>query len=147
MRCPRCRGQMSEESVQGVQVDRCGCGAIWFDRGELERLRQRDRESASRGRLLVLRTGEPSGFTCPRCTNSDLETVNVDSKEVGGCRRCSGLYVDGEVYREIKTAWRKDARWRKRLERVGREEEEGGSGGTFWFIFGATLAGHWLGLF
>jgi Zn-finger nucleic acid-binding protein len=37
--CPRCRHKMSPVTLKGSPVDLCtGCGALWFDAGELEKL-------------------------------------------------------------------------------------------------------------
>ncbi len=39
MICPKCGGQMKEESLHGVMIDRCGsCAGIYLDRGEFELL-------------------------------------------------------------------------------------------------------------
>ena len=35
--CPRCGSEMSEATVEHVNVDRCtGCGGVFLDKGELE---------------------------------------------------------------------------------------------------------------
>jgi len=46
MKCPKCYGNLIEETYQGVNIDRCEeCGGVWLDSGELERL-SRHQESA-----------------------------------------------------------------------------------------------------
>lgn len=39
IRCPKCQAPMRGQERSGVVIDRCtGCGGIFLDRGELERL-------------------------------------------------------------------------------------------------------------
>ena len=39
LRCPKCGGQMAEEELSGIMIDRCGsCQGIFFDAGELDLL-------------------------------------------------------------------------------------------------------------
>jgi hypothetical protein len=44
--CPRCGAGLQQETRQGTTIDRCaGCGGLWLDRGELERLAAIEGES------------------------------------------------------------------------------------------------------
>ena len=52
MQCPRCGGQMQEQKMDVVMIDRCGkCGGVFFDAGEVDMLLQ----SQSSGALSSLR--------------------------------------------------------------------------------------------
>ncbi len=45
MRCPKCGHEMKEETLEGVNIDRCShCEGIYFDAGELDQvlLKQED---------------------------------------------------------------------------------------------------------
>jgi Zn-finger nucleic acid-binding protein len=43
MRCPKCGEKLEEITFQEIQVDRCpGCGGVWLDPGELERLNTKE---------------------------------------------------------------------------------------------------------
>jgi uncharacterized protein len=43
MRCPRCDGNLKENTVESVNIDTCDkCGGIWLDSGELEQLTKRE---------------------------------------------------------------------------------------------------------
>ena len=43
MRCPRCDGTLTENTVENVSIDTCDkCGGIWLDSGELEQLTKRE---------------------------------------------------------------------------------------------------------
>src|SRR4030095_15969652 len=68
VKCPSCKNELREKGAGSMTVDVCygGCGGIWFDRSELERV---DARSASTLHTIwsdpnksVLRTGTPS---CP----------------------------------------------------------------------------------
>jgi uncharacterized protein len=45
MRCPACGGDLVELERSGVHVDACRqCRGVWLDRGELERILERERK-------------------------------------------------------------------------------------------------------
>ena len=51
MRCPKCGMELEEIEFGGVQIDECStCGGIWFDKGELERVKNKG--EGFMGRLL-----------------------------------------------------------------------------------------------
>ena len=108
-----------------MTVDVCygGCGGIWFDLSELERV---DARSAASLHTIwrdpikpVLRT-EPR--TCPRCPNqvlqkewfSDLKKVEIDR-----CPTCGGIWLDeGEfsrIHQEMKGARLAPPGWAKAI--------------------------------
>ena len=45
MRCPSCDGELVELDRSGVKIDACrNCRGVWLDRGELERVLERERQ-------------------------------------------------------------------------------------------------------
>jgi Zn-finger nucleic acid-binding protein len=45
MRCPACGGDLVELDRSGVRIDACrNCRGVWLDRGELERVIERERQ-------------------------------------------------------------------------------------------------------
>ncbi len=45
MRCPKCDGTLEAVHFQGIEIDRCaGCGGVWLDAGEMERIASRESE-------------------------------------------------------------------------------------------------------
>ncbi len=43
MNCPRCSTQLSMSNKHGVEIDFCpSCRGIWLDRGELEKIMERE---------------------------------------------------------------------------------------------------------
>ena len=112
MRCPRCEHELQTVTVSGVKVDACqgGCGGIWFDAFELERMDQPD-ESA--GWLLnnmrvdlAIEVDFEKPVHCPRCEQAELMRQKYpanDRIEIDKCRVCGGVWLDfGELF-EIRT--------------------------------------------
>lgn len=115
MKCPACKEPLREKGAGGMTLDVCygGCGGIWFDAHELERVNARAATSLHTIWQAPLRHAvnvtEPR--MCPRCPQqaldrkwfSDLKKVEIDQ-----CPKCGGIWLDaGEfsrVYEEIKGA-------------------------------------------
>jgi Zn-finger nucleic acid-binding protein len=112
MKCPACGEPLREKSAGGMTLDVCygGCGGIWFDATELERV---DARAAT---TLHTIWQAPPGHThpagqrmCPRCAGqvldrkwfSDFKKVEIDQ-----CPKCAGIWLDaGEftrIYEETK---------------------------------------------
>ena len=45
MQCPSCSGELQELDRSGVRIDACrNCRGVWLDRGELDRILERERQ-------------------------------------------------------------------------------------------------------
>ena len=45
MQCPSCGGELLELDRSGVRIDACrNCRGVWLDRGELDRILERERQ-------------------------------------------------------------------------------------------------------
>jgi len=112
MNCPRCSRELQSVSVGGVTVDACqdGCGGIWFDLFELEKMDQPD-ESA--GWLLdnmrieletSIDVDQP--VSCPRCEGVTLMRQKYPRDPnimIDKCQACGGIWLDfGELF-EIRS--------------------------------------------
>jgi Zn-finger nucleic acid-binding protein len=111
MKCPACKNPLLEKSAGGMTLDMCygGCGGIWFDAHELERVAAR---AAATLHTIWQAPVDPKKLAeprmCPRCAGqvldrkwfSDLKRVEIDQ-----CPICGGIWLDaGEfslVYEEI----------------------------------------------
>lgn len=114
MKCPACKNPLREKSAGEMTLDMCygGCGGIWFDATELQRV------SARAATTLHSIWNVPTSHVklteprrCPRCPElilerkwfSDLQKVEIDQ-----CGKCGGIWLDaGEfsrIYDEIKGA-------------------------------------------
>jgi Zn-finger nucleic acid-binding protein len=114
MKCPACKNALREKGAGGMTLDICygGCGGIWFDATELERVTARAATTLHtiwQASMASSKASEPR--MCPRCPEqvlgrkwfSDLQRVEIDQ-----CPKCGGLWLDaGEfsrIHEEIKGA-------------------------------------------
>lgn len=114
MKCPACKNPLREKGAGGMTLDVCygGCGGIWFDATELERV------SAQAATALhtiwqvpvsPVKLSEPR--PCPRCPDTILERKwfsDLKRVEIDQCPKCGGIWLDaGEfsrIYEEIQGA-------------------------------------------
>jgi len=111
MKCPACFNQLKQMQVGTLVVDVCdgGCGGVWFDAFELQRV---DEEQEAAGeRLLEIRRDERIKVDssrkreCPRCEGIKLKrhfssaTRNV---EVDECPNCGGYWLDAGELAQIR---------------------------------------------
>lgn len=87
----------------GVSIDRCGqCGALWLDRGELEKLiAMKAAKRADIGPFGSDRSVQPLGaMTCPRDASILTEVADARQRHVliMLCSECGGKLLDaGEL--------------------------------------------------
>jgi Zn-finger nucleic acid-binding protein len=109
MKCPACFNNLSEIQVGSLKVDVCqgGCGGIWFDAFELQKVDQE--EEVAGGHLLDIQRDEKVKVDpnrkreCPRCEGVKLKRHFFSAKrlvEVDECPNCAGYWLDaGELTR------------------------------------------------
>jgi len=114
MKCPACKNPLREKGAGGMTLDICygGCGGIWFDAKELERVGAQAATTLhtvwqTAANKVVLTEPRP----CPRCEGQILERKwfsPLQKVEIDQCAKCGGVWLDaGEftrVYEEIKGA-------------------------------------------
>ncbi len=108
MNCPRCARELQVVSVGGVKVDVCqnGCGGIWFDAFELERMDQPDESAGWLLENMRVDIGTPIDLDdpvdCPRCQGVPLMRQKYPSDPkiiIDKCRVCGGIWLDfGELF-------------------------------------------------
>ncbi len=116
MKCPACFGELKEIEVGDLKIDACfgGCGGVWFDAFELQRV---DEESEDAGAALLhlqrdeqLVVDHTRKRECPRCKGIKLQRHFFSARrqvEVDQCPNCNGYWLDyGEL--EIIRAERSD---------------------------------------
>ncbi|UCC14626.1 MAG: MFS transporter [Gammaproteobacteria bacterium] len=108
MRCPKCRSDMDEVEVGDAVIDRCStCHGLWFDVGELERLRRKEVAAAidigdpAKGK--VQNTNDRYG--CPRCGGQMVRMVDPRQKHIWyeECGACHGSYFDAGEFTDLTT--------------------------------------------
>ena len=112
MKCPACKGPLREKSAGPMTLDTCygGCGGIWFDPSELERVDARAATTLHTiwqdpHRKVVITEPRP----CPRCPNQILDRrwfSETKKVEIDQCPKCGGIWLDAgeftQIYAEVK---------------------------------------------
>ena len=109
MKCPACDAPMEEVIVEDIAIDVCkqGCGGLWFDRFELQKVDE-PHESAGESLLLIIKDRESTPDyskrrMCPKCNNIVMMRHFFSVKrevEVDECPNCGGFWLDyGELGR------------------------------------------------
>ena len=114
MKCPACTNPLLEKRAGGMTLDICygGCGGIWFDARELERVTAR---AANTLHTIWQVANKPAKLSvpriCPRCSEQVLERKwfsDMKSVEIDQCSLCGGVWLDaGEfsrIYEELRGA-------------------------------------------
>ena len=111
MKCPACFNELSQMTVGHLTVEICrgGCGGIWFDAFELQRV---DEPQESGAEWLVnierdpsLRVDHTRKRSCPKCAEIKLKRHYFSAKrrvEVDQCPGCGGYWLDGGELEKIR---------------------------------------------
>jgi Zn-finger nucleic acid-binding protein len=122
MKCPACFNKLNSLQIGSLTVDVCqdGCGGIWFDAFELQRVDDPDDQL---GNTLLEIKRDPQVTVdltrkreCPRCENMKLKRHFFSAQrrvEVDECPNCAGYWLD---YGELQQV---------RAEREQKEEQDG----------------------
>ncbi len=114
MDCPKCNASMEEVSYSGTRVDRCtGCQGLWFQAGELERLRKDDWMAD-----FILDEGDAKvgrefnrihSIPCPECGLKMLERADEEQQHIiyEVCPADHGTFLDAGEFTDLvhKTFW------------------------------------------
>jgi Zn-finger nucleic acid-binding protein len=111
MKCPACFNELQQTQVGSLVVDVCqgGCGGIWFDAFELQRV---DEEGELAGEpLLHIKRDErivvdtSRKRDCPKCAGVRLYRHFFSPKkrvEVDECPNCGGYWLDAGELAQIR---------------------------------------------
>ncbi|MCO6042334.1 zf-TFIIB domain-containing protein [Aeoliella sp. ICT_H6.2] len=104
MKCPRDGAELTTVRIGDVEIDKCHhCDGLWFDQGELDRVRKLDRTEVEE-RLEQqygspeVAAGEVKGYMrCPRCSEGRLQEFTYtygNRVRIDRCNECLGMWVD-----------------------------------------------------
>jgi len=111
MKCPACFNALTELTVGKLTVDVCcgGCGGIWFDAFELQRV---DEPGDAAGEWLINIERDPAvqidaqlKRACPRCDGIKLKRQFFSPKrrvEIDHCPGCAGYWLDAGELEKIR---------------------------------------------
>jgi Zn-finger nucleic acid-binding protein len=114
MKCPACKSLLREKGASGMTLDICygGCGGIWFDANELQRV---DARAATSLHTIWTAPHKKVELTeprlCPRCPDQVLDRKwfsAAEKVEIDQCPKCGGIWLDaGEfsvIFDEMKVS-------------------------------------------
>jgi uncharacterized protein len=104
MKCPRDGSELRQVRVNGIELDKCHqCDGIWFDPGELDRIRELDRSDVEEqieqqyGNPNIAQ-GQVDGYMrCPRCADGRLNQITYTFErrvKIDRCDQCFGVWLD-----------------------------------------------------
>ena len=111
MKCPRDGTVLAPVTLIGIELDKCHkCDGIWFDQGELERIR--DAKLTEAETVLENKFGSPAvaesttdGYMqCPRCEGGRLQRSHytyLNPVKVDRCDKCYGIWLDQGELRSV----------------------------------------------
>ena len=115
-----------------MKIDVCygGCGGIWFDAHELERVKARAEATGYTIGEIPVGKVNPTGMRlCPRCDRQLLRRKGfseVKEVEIDECPQCSGIWLDaGEfhrIYEESKRVKETSPLWLAALDLIAAKE-------------------------
>ncbi len=108
MRCPKCRSDMEQIVIDGVEVDRCSsCHGLWFDDGELSKLG--NKKAAAALDIGDVATGKKQNeieyYRCPRCAGPMNRLVDPAQTHIWfeRCGNCRGSFFDAGELTDLAT--------------------------------------------
>ena len=117
MKCPACDRELQKMTVSDITVDVCrnGCGGIWFDNFELQKMDEKH-EAAGESLLDIkidpsVSVDESKTRMCPICENQKMikhfRSVNKQI-EIDECPKCGGVWLDQGELRQIREQFEDD---------------------------------------
>ena len=113
MNCPACNRSLREKNVGDFAVDVCygGCGGIWFDADELNRVSVRGAGTLHRVWQYPRRLEKPDEpRMCPRCERQLLDRKwfsEAEKVEIDQCPKCNGIWLDDGEFTRVFEVIRK----------------------------------------
>lgn len=114
MRCPACDRELSPQAAGSITVDVCrgGCGGIWFDRFEFDKV---DEAHEGAGEALLdierdphIEVDRDKRLHCPKCKEIVMRRYFFSAKrhvEVDECPACAGMWLDHGELGTIRTQY------------------------------------------
>ena len=122
MRCPRCEGELQQDKLQGIQVDRCtSCEGLWLDYAELDQLEDTVLDDDHAKGSLMFRSS-PGKLRCPRC-QQPMRAFNYRAYELelDFCESEHGWWLDRDEEKRVLELMEQRI---KNLARKGTAEQE-----------------------
>ena len=110
MNCPACGAQLIAFGVEGLVVDVCrdGCGGIWFDNFELDKVDDAHEKLGEKLIAAEFKPGTPvlrDKRPCPRCTGITMLQHGFSPEKpviIDECPACGGVWLDGGELADVR---------------------------------------------
>jgi Zn-finger nucleic acid-binding protein len=110
MKCPKCDGQLTEEKLDNILVNRCNrCSGIWLDYPELSQIEDTVwSDEESKGELEF--NEHPGNQKCPKCDSLMVKfNYRYSDLVLDTCPNMHGFWLDnGEEEKKIKEIMKED---------------------------------------
>ncbi len=100
MKCPKCDKEMTPQTYNDVEVDKCpSCEGIYFDQGELDKLIAAGAAGADSPEYTELSNRMDMMLgTCPRCDVEMDPHLGPGNLRIDRCSKCHAVFLDqGEL--------------------------------------------------
>ena len=99
MNCMECHGRFVEQELAGLHLDVCeGCGAVWFDPGELKRFAMDAGVIRTQCEKRIVVDKDQPVDQCPKCLMQELVTADLGDLPLQKCRNCRGMLIAKSTY-------------------------------------------------
>lgn len=117
LNCPACNNTLTPCDTGSITVDICinGCGGIWFDRGELNKI---DNGEETEGLVLYgiekspdVKVDSNAEKFCPVCKDKKMAKHSYSPKqniEIDQCDICGGIWLDDCELEKIRELFKND---------------------------------------
>lgn len=121
MQCPKCSADMEITAFDETRVDRCtNCKGLWFQAGELDRLRQEtwmaDYVIDTGDERLGRKYNRIGAIHCPECDADMRQEFDPDQPHIvyERCTAGHGVFLDAGEFTDLvhKTFWDRFKHWR-----------------------------------
>ncbi len=107
LKCPKCDCAMEKVEHESIVVDRCeGCGGLWFDNLEHEKLKLLEgSERIDTGdRTIGEKYDKVDRISCPVCHTQMVRMVDARQRHIHyeNCTACSGVFFDAGEFADFK---------------------------------------------
>ncbi len=108
MHCPKCKIDMNQKNIQGVQVDEClQCEGMWFEKDELREVKDHVDSDLNWMDFDIWKHPEKfkakkQRYDCPNCSKP-MNILDYDNTtvEIDYCSNCKGVWLDKNELQRI----------------------------------------------
>jgi len=143
LKCPRDASELTKETYQGVQVDRCvTCNGRWLDHHELDEIEATIARDEDQRRATIEYAKRPSELKCPVC-DKQMRSFNYRAYnlELDTCEDAHGFWLDAGEDQRMLEVMKERVRGLNRAVSAGQRWSDLKRGGSVWNKIGSIFRG------